>query len=98
MATGAAAVLAKARRDVISHFMQCNAVSPAAAVRWVPERRIQRRMLERLARRGVLVETAAETYYLDVPTYDRWKRSVRKRVGLLLAGVVAIGAAAAALV
>ena len=97
MATGAAAVVAKARRDVISHFMQSNAVSPNAAVRWVPERRIQRRMLARLARRGVLVETSPETYYLDVPAYDRWKRSVRRRVALLLTGVVAIGAVAAAL-
>ena len=98
MATGAAAVLAKARRDVISHFMQCNAVSAAEAVRWVPERRIQQRMLARLVHRGVLVETAAETYYLDVPAYDRWKRSARRRVALLLSGVVAIGAAAVALV
>ena len=98
MATGAAAVVAKARRDVISHFMQCNAVSPAAAVRWIPERRIQRRMLARLVRRGVLVETSPETYYLDLPAYDRWKRSVRRRVALLLSGVVAIGAVAAALV
>src|SRR5215210_2489665 len=98
MATGAAAVVAKAPRDVISHFMQCNAVSPAAAVRWIPERRIQRRMLARLVRRGVLVETSPETYYLDLPAYDRWKRSVRRRVALLLSGVVAIGAVAAALV
>ena len=96
MAT-AAAVMARARRNVISHFMQCNAVSAAAAVRWVPERRLERRMLARLLRRGVLVESAEETYFLDLPAYDRWQRSLRGRVAMLVAGVAVIGAVAAAL-
>jgi hypothetical protein len=97
MATAAAAVVAKARREVISHFMQNNAVSPAAAVRWTPDRRLKQRMLARFVRQGVLVETAADTYYLDVPAYDRWRRSVRKRAAFALAGVAAVGAALFAL-
>jgi hypothetical protein len=96
MAT-AAAIVAKARRDVISHFMERNAVSSDAAVRWVPERHIQRRMLARLMRRGVLVETGEDTYFLDVPAYDRWKRTRRLRAVVLLAGVAVAGAAFAAL-
>jgi CTP-dependent riboflavin kinase len=96
MAT-AAAIVARARRDVISHFMERNAVSSDAAVRWVPERHIQRRMLARLIRRGVLVETGEDTYFLDVPAYDRWRRSLRLRTVVLLAGVAVVGAAFAAL-
>jgi hypothetical protein len=97
MATAAAAVVAKARREVVSHLMQANAVSRASAIRWAPEKRIQRRMLDRLVRRGVIVETADDTYYLDVPEYDRWKRSVRKRAAIAIGSVAAIGAILAAL-
>lgn len=98
MATAAAAVVAKARRDVVSHFMQQNAVSPVQAIRWVPERYIQRRALARFIRQGVIVETADDSFFLDVPAYDRWRRSTRKRVAVALAGIAAIGAAVAALV
>jgi CTP-dependent riboflavin kinase len=97
MATAAAAVVAKARREVISHLMQNNAVSASSAVRWIPDRRLQRRVLERLVRRGVIVETADDTYYLDVPEYDRWRRSVRLWVTGAVGTVLAIGAAAALL-
>lgn len=97
MATAAAAVVAKARRDVISHFMQLNGVSRGAAVTWVPERRVQRRVLARFVRQGVVIETAENTYYLDIPEYDRWRRANRRRVALALAGIAAIGAAFAAL-
>lgn len=97
MATAAAAVVAKARRDVISHFMQLNSVRADSAVRWTPDRDVQRRVLARLLRQGVLVETAENTYYVDMPAYDRWRRSSRRRVAMLLAGAAAIGAALAAL-
>lgn len=93
-----AAIVAKARRDVVSHFMQQNAVSPAQALQWVPDRRIRRRALARFVRQGVLIETGQDTYFLDVPAYDRWRRSTRKRVAMALAGVAAVGALVAALV
>jgi len=96
MATAAAAVVAKARRDVISYFMERNAVSADKAVRWVPERRIKQRMLARFERRGVIVETGQDTYYLDVPAYDRWRRSTRKRAAALIGGVAVVGAILAA--
>ena len=96
MATAAAAVVARARRDVISHFMERNAVSAAEAVRWVPERALKQRMLARFVRRGVVVETGEDTYYLDVPAYDRWRRSRRKRAAALIGGVAVVGAILAA--
>lgn len=98
MATAAAAIVAKARRDVVSHFMQQNAVSPAQAIEWVPDRRVRRRALARFVSQGVIVETTQDTFFLDVPAYDRWRRSSRKRLAVALAGVAAIGAAVAALV
>ena len=98
MATAAAAVVAKARRDVVSHFMQQNAVSREAAIRWIPDRHIQRRALARFVRQDVIVETDDDTYYLDVPAYDRWRRSARKRLAVALAGIAAVGAAVAAFV
>ena len=97
MATAAAAVVARARREVTSHFMQRNAVSPDSAVRWVPDRRLERRILNRFVRRGVLVEVREDTYYLDVPAYDRWRRSARKRFAIALGGVAAVAAIVAAL-
>ena len=74
MATAAAAIIGKARRDVISYFLQRNAVSANAAVTWVPERNVQRRMLARFLRNGVVIEEAPDTYFVDVATYDRWRR------------------------
>lgn len=97
MATAAAAVVARARREIVSHMMQHNAVSPANAVRWIPDRRIQQRMLDRFVRRGVIVETAEDTYYLDLPAYDEWARSRRRRAAFALGSVAAIGAILAAL-
>jgi hypothetical protein len=97
MATAAGAVVAKARNDVISYFMQHNSVSPDSATRWIPERPLQARALARFVERGVIVETAADTYFLDLPAYDDWRRSVRRRAALLLLGTAVIGAAMAAL-
>ena len=97
MASAAAAVVAKARRDVISHFMQANAVSRDSAATWVPNRPLQQRMLERFLDRGVIVETGKDTYYLDLPEYDRWRRSMRKRLAFVVLGVSIAAAVLAAL-
>jgi hypothetical protein len=91
MATAAVSV---AIRKVISHLMSNNAVSPESAVHYVPDRLLQQRLLARLVRRGVIVETGPDRYYLDVPAYDRWRRRLRRRVAVLMGG---LGIAAAAL-
>jgi hypothetical protein len=86
MATAAVAV---AMRKVVSYLMSNNAVSPETAVHFIPERHLQRRMLARLIRRDVIVETGPDRYYLDVPAYDAWRRGLRRRVALLMGGVAA---------
>ena len=96
MATAAAAVAA-AMRKVTSHLMSNNAVSADSAVYFIPDRRLQRRMLARLVRRGVIVETEPDRYYLDVPAYDRWRRNLRRRIALIFGGAVLAGIGAALL-
>ena len=94
MATAAVAV---AMRKVTSHLMSNNAVSPESAVAYIPDRHLQRRMLARLVRRGVIVETAPDRYYIGIPAYDRWRRGLRRRVALLMGGVVLAGLGASLL-
>jgi len=96
MATAAAAVGA-AMRKVTSHLMSNNAVSADSAVYFVPDHGLQRRMLARLVRRGVIVETEPDRYYLDVPAYDRWRRNLRRRIALIFGGAVLAGIGAALL-
>lgn len=96
MATAAAAVGAAMRR-VASYLMSNNAVGPDSAVYFVPDRHLQRRVLARLVRRGVVVETAPDTYYLDVPAYDEWRRGLRRRIALILGGAMLAGLGAALL-
>ena len=96
MATAAAAV-AVAMRKVTSHLMSNNAVSIDSAVYFVPDRRLRRRVLARLVRRGVIVETKPDTYYLDLPAYDEWRRTRRRRVAFAVGGVAAVAAIAALL-
>jgi len=96
MATAAAAV-GVAMRRVTSHLMSNNAVSADSAVYYVPDRRLQRRMLARLVRRGVVLETGPDLYYLDVPAYDRWRRGLRRRVALIFGGAMLAGIGAALL-
>ena len=97
MATTAAAMVAKARRDVISHFMQRDAVSAAKAVPYQPDRRIRRRMFERLQAAGVLKPGSGGGHYLDVPLWDTYSRKRRRRAGALIAGSVALAGALVAL-
>jgi hypothetical protein len=77
--------------------MSNNAVSADSAVYYVPDRALQRRMLARLIRRGVIVETGPDRYYLDVPAYDRWRRGLRRRIALILGGAMLAGIGAALL-
>ncbi|MCU6456126.1 hypothetical protein LPN01_18770 [Sphingomonas sp. A2-49] len=90
MATAAAAILAKARRDVVGHFMTCNAVSPASAIAYEPSTRVQRRMFDRLQRDGVLVAAADNRWFIDIPRYHESVSTRRKRVlGVLGAAILA---------
>lgn len=94
---GAAAVVARARRKVISFFMAQNAISPDRAVAFVTNRPIERRMLDRFVAAKVLVPVGDDRFYVDVPAWDTYERRRRRRVGLFMGALAAAGAAAVAL-
>ena len=93
----ASAAVAVALRRVTSHLMSNNAVSAESSIYYVPDRPLQRRMLARLIRRRVVVETGPDRYYLDVPAYDRWRRGLRRRIALIFGGAMLAGIGAALL-
>lgn len=94
-AAGAAAAAARARRRLISHFMSADAISADKAIGYAPDRGIERRLLERLIEQGVLHVGKAGTYWLDIPAYDAWTKSRRRRAGMMVGAAVAVGAALA---
>lgn len=93
----ASAAVAVALRRVVSHLMTNNAVSPESSVHFIPDRPIQRRMLARLIRRGVVIETGPDRYFIDIPAYDRWRRGLRRRIAMIFGGVLLAGMGAALL-
>lgn len=93
MATAAAAVVAKARRDVVDHFMHADAVTPDKAVGYSPQRRLHRRQFARLVAGGILIESAPGRWHLDMPAYAAQAKK-RRRFALAGLGVAAAVAAA----
>ena len=91
MATAAAAVMAAARRKVISHLMSHNAVSAEGAVPFDPPRRVQRRQLDRLLHAGVVERTTSGRYWLNIPALDQWRSRMRKRAVGAAIGLTAVG-------
>ena len=95
MATAAAAVMAKARRDVVSHFMAHDAVAPDKAVAFVADRRIRRRQFQRMVDAGVIHEAKPGQFYIDIPAYEAATRKRRRRTGLAVLGATLAAATAA---
>jgi leucyl-tRNA synthetase len=84
MATGAAAVIARARRDIQHHFFSHDAVRPDRAVGFEPYSRFQQRQFERMSSRGIIREGGADTYWLDVVAYDDDLQARHRRVKIAL--------------
>jgi hypothetical protein len=99
MATGTAAAVAKARRDVQHHFFSEDAVQPNRAVAFEARSRLQQRQFERMRSRGVIREAAPGRYWLDVVAYDidMRERFVRVRLVLLVMLVALLVGLAASL-
>lgn len=90
MATGAAAVIARSRRDVVSHFMLADAVRPADAVAYVPTKFIDRRMFERFKRAGLVKPGEGDDrWYLDIPAYHANRLQRMRLLAVVLAVVCA---------
>ncbi len=84
----AAAVVARARRLVLGYFFAHNAVTPENAQPFESDRRLQRRQFERLRARGVIREAKPGTYYVDVPVWHAWQKSLHLRILVVLITVL----------
>jgi hypothetical protein len=86
MATGAAAAVAKARRDIQHYFFSEDAVRPNRAVAFEARSRLQQRQFDRMRSNGVLREASPGLYWLDVVAYDidLRQRFTRVRIVLLI--------------
>ena len=83
---GAAAIIAKARRDIQHEFFSQDAVRADRAIAFDPSRHVQRRVFERWQRAGVIRGAGSGRYWLDVTAYDidLRKRHNRMRTALLI--------------
>ena len=84
MATGAAAAIARARRDVQHHFFSKDAVRPDRAVAFEPSRLIEQRQFERMQSRGIIREAQPGSYWLDVVGYDLDLQQRYRRIRMVL--------------
>jgi hypothetical protein len=93
MATAAATIVAKARRQILDHFMSADAVSAETAVTFTPRRLAAERQFEKLERAGVIRTTDDGRFWIDIPGYRKWQNSRRWRIALgAVIGVVAAAA------
>ena len=74
MATAAAAIAARARREVEQLFMDNNAFSPERAVEFAPPTPIKQRFLEQMIGEGVVHEVEPGRYWFDLPAYKEMQR------------------------
>lgn len=90
MATAAAAVIARARRDVQHEFVSRDAVRADRAIAFDPARHAQRVIFERWRRAGVIQESRPGHYWLDVVVYDVDLRQRHHRVKVALLAVIGL--------
>ena len=87
---GAAAIIAKARRDIQHEFFSQDAVRADRAIAFDPSRHVQRRVFERWRSAGVIREEGHGRYWLDVTTYDIDLRRRHKRLQIALLVIVGL--------
>jgi hypothetical protein len=93
MATTAAALSARARRQIQHHFFAADAVRSDRALAFEPGNGFERRHFERLREAGAIHEEGPGRYWLDLPVYDEWLRRRHSRVRIVLAAVIVVLAA-----
>lgn len=95
MATAAAALIARARRNIQHHFFSEDAVRADRAVSFEADSLIERRQFERMRRRNIIREAKPGQYWLDVVAYDVDLTARYHRVRIALIVVLLILAAVA---
>lgn len=90
MATAAAAVVAKARRQIQHHFFSADAVRADRAVPFAPSNHAEARQFEKLEAAGVIHRVGGDRFWLDVVAYDLHLRARHTRVKWTLLALVAV--------
>jgi hypothetical protein len=88
MATAAAALIARARREIQHHFFAADAVRADRATAFDPSNAIERRQFARMVERGIIHQEGADRYWLDVVAYDVDLRERHRRVRIALILVI----------
>jgi hypothetical protein len=94
MASAAAALIARARRDIQHEFFCQDAVRADRAIAFDPKPPFKRRVFERWRRAGVIRQEAPGLFWLDVTAYDAdlRRRHNRLRIALLvIVGLLLVG-------
>jgi hypothetical protein len=84
-----------AERRVAEYFLQQDAVRPGSAIEYDPARPVRARAFSRLTEHHVIRPGEGSRWYLDAPAWIERRAERRKRVVLLAAAGVVIGAIAA---
>lgn len=92
----AAAAVAKARHDVLSHFMKAKAISKQNAVEYRPGRLLRGRQFARLRASGVIKDARGERYWIDIVRYEDWSRTRRRRLAVVTGAAALLAAVIAA--
>ena len=74
MATAAAAIAGRLRREVEQLFFDNDAFSPGRAIEFEPTASIQQRYLEQLIAQGIVHEVEPGRYWFDLPAYREQRR------------------------
>ena len=90
MATAAAALVARARREIQHQFFEADAVRPDRAIGFSPANGFERRMFGRYCSRGIIRESVDGKYWLDVVAYDVDLQQRHRRVRAVLLAIIAM--------
>lgn len=90
MASAAAAMAARARREIQHRFFEADAVRPDRAIAFEAANGFEARQFARLRERGAIREGAAGRYWLNLPAYDIVLRERHRRVRTALIALAAI--------
>ena len=88
MASAAAALAARARREIQHHFFAADAVRADRAVTFTPSNGFEQRQFDRMVNRGTIRKVDGDRYWIDVVAYDVELRARHRRVRIALILVI----------
>jgi hypothetical protein len=92
MASAAAALVARARREIQHQFFEADAVRPDRGISFEPSNGFERRIFDRYLRRGIVHQGAGGQYWMDVAAYDvdlRRRHRILRNVLVLVVAMLA---------